>query len=565
MYKKIQINDFRLFHNQTILLGQYLTVLSGRNSTGKSTILGMIANSGELKKKDGVTYSSRAFRAEFSELFKGSREFDAVGAERFVITLSDEDGNETDYRSFRTAWQTKDQYRRKKRAEVPENPDAVVSEDAPKNKEQHEERFRVIPFKKLENGRKTEAKFNYPVLYLGLSRLFPIGESQDASISSKNIVFKSEAHRSWFIEKYKNILSMQSDLHEITNYSIGETDRKSGIGISTDNYDYLTNSSGQDNLGQILLAMLSFKKLKEEQGDQWCGGVLLIDEIDATLHPAAQNKLIKLFIQEAKETQLQIIITTHSISFLRDICTRTAYNNHDESVNNKIELYYLTNANRRLEVKRNTPFTEIESDLMVNSIVQNSNKIKLYSEDAEARWFLFNIVGDYLPYIDVLDVTIGCDQLINLYNADLQYFGNTLIVFDGDVEEKQLSKIPEQTRDNLGNILILPGGTNPEKVIYNYLISLGPEHDFWSGGAQKVGFTWDYFNEHGPFSDDYCQEKDREKCKKWFINHRQYFDNTKLMDYWMRDNAELVSAFKEIFKVAHNHIAKRMMTFTIDD
>jgi hypothetical protein len=223
------------------------------------------------------------------------------------------------------------------------------------------------------------------------------------------------------------------------------------------------------------------------------------------------------------------------------------------------------NANRRLEVKRNTPFTEIESDLMVNSIIQNSNKIKLYSEDAEARWFLFNIVGDYLPYIDVLDVTIGCDQLINLYNADLQYFGNTLIVFDGDVEEKQLSKIPEQTRENLGNILILPGGTNPEKVIYNYLISLGPEHDFWSGGAQKVGFTWDYFNEHGPFSDDYCQEKDREKCKKWFINHRQYFDNTKLMDYWMRDNAELVSAFKEIFKVAHNHIAKRMMTFTIDD
>ena len=79
MYKKIEIKDFRLFQNQTILLGKYLTVLSGRNSTGKSTILGMIANSGELKKKDGVTYSSNAFRAEFSELFKGSRKFDNIG------------------------------------------------------------------------------------------------------------------------------------------------------------------------------------------------------------------------------------------------------------------------------------------------------------------------------------------------------------------------------------------------------------------------------------------------------------------------------------------------------
>ena len=54
MYKEISINDFRLFHNQTLLLGKYLTVLSGRNSTGKSTILGMLANSGEQKKKDGV-------------------------------------------------------------------------------------------------------------------------------------------------------------------------------------------------------------------------------------------------------------------------------------------------------------------------------------------------------------------------------------------------------------------------------------------------------------------------------------------------------------------------------
>lgn len=113
MYKKIHINDFRLFQNQTLLLGKYLTVLSGRNSTGKSTILGMIANSGELKKKDGVTYSLKPFRAEFSELFKGSRRFDQIGPDRFIITLSDENGNEIDYRSFRTAWQTKDKYRKK--------------------------------------------------------------------------------------------------------------------------------------------------------------------------------------------------------------------------------------------------------------------------------------------------------------------------------------------------------------------------------------------------------------------------------------------------------------------
>lgn len=565
MYKKIKINDFRLFHNQTILLGKYLTVLSGRNSTGKSTILGMIANSGELKKKDGITYSSRQFRAEFSELFKGSHKYDRTGADKFTITLSDENGNETDYRSFRTAWQTKNSHRKKPQepeggADQPKSETKIPSRE----KKEDEGRFRVIPFKKLEDGKKTEAKFNYPVLYLGLSRLFPIGESQDGSISTKGIVFKSDEHKEWFVNKYTTILSMQIELKEITNYSIAETDKKSGIGVSTDQYDYLTNSSGQDNLGQILLALLSFKKLKEEKGNQWNGGILLIDEIDATLHPAAQNKLIKLFLQEARENGIQIVVTTHSLSFLRNICDRTTYNSHDESVNNNIELYYLTNANRHLEIKRNTPFTEIESDLMVNSIVQSSNKIKLYSEDAEARWFLSKIVSDYLPYVDVLDITIGCTELINLYKADLQYFGNALLVFDGDVTEAQLNKVPEQTRRNLGNVLMLPGGKRPEQVIYDYLLSLGPDHDFWTGSARSLGFTWDYFNEHGPLSDDYRQETEREKYKKWFVAHQQYFDTARLMDYWMRDQPDLVADFRDRFKASHNHVAKRMMTFTIE-
>ncbi len=563
MYKKIQINDFRLFKNQTILLGKYLTVLSGRNSTGKSTILGMIANSGELKKKDGVTYSSKAFRAEFSELFKGSRQFDSNGVDRFKITLCDENGNETDYRSFRTAWQTKDKFRKKQKEEATgeQGTNASAGQD---KKAPNEERFRVIPFKKLEDGKKTEAKFNYPVLYLGLSRLFPIGESQDGTISTNNITFKSAEHRAWFVEKYKQILSMHADVHEITNYSIGETDKKSGIGVSTDHYDYLTNSSGQDNLGQILLALLSFRKLKEEQGDSWQGGVLLIDEIDATLHPAAQNKLIDLLTQEARKNQMQIIVTTHSLSFLRNICKQTTYNNHDDTVNNNVELYYLTNANRKLEIKRNPSFTEIESDLMIISVVQSSNKIKLYSEDAEARWFLKYLVPDYLMYVDELDISIGCDQLINLYSADLQYFGNTLIVFDGDVTEKQLSKIPKAMRESLGNILKLPGEKRPEEILYEYLLSLGPDHEFWSSSAQRVGFTWDYFNEHGPTSDDYKQEKERERYKKWFIDHHQLFESIKVIDFWMKDNTALVQKFKEEFRVAFNHIAKRTMTMAIE-
>ena len=109
----------------------------------------------------------------------------------------------------------------------------------------------------------------------------------------------------------------------------------------------------------------------------------------------------------------------------------------------------------------------------------------------------------------------------------------------------------------------MPGGKRPEEVIYEYLLSLEPDHEFWSGTAQRVGFTWDYCKEHGPESDDYSCEKDREKYKAWFVAHQPYFDSTKLMDFWVQDNPEVVKSFEEEFKKAHNHIAKRMMTIEI--
>lgn len=104
MFNTIKINNFRCFEDKEIRLGKFLTVLSGRNSTGKSTILGMLGNAGEIKKKYGATYTSGQFRAEFSELFKGSEQFDVTGSDKYEITISDENGEIKDYRKFRITW-----------------------------------------------------------------------------------------------------------------------------------------------------------------------------------------------------------------------------------------------------------------------------------------------------------------------------------------------------------------------------------------------------------------------------------------------------------------------------
>lgn len=526
MYKELKINSFRQFENIDIFLGKYITIFSGRNTTGKSTLLGLLANSGEIKMKEGKTLFGRPFKSEFSEILNGSKNFDPSKSQRFRITISKENGEVVDYRDFRTSWQ---------------------------KKSNGEDRFRVIPSKKDSNGKTTAKKFEIPVLYLGLSRLYPIGESNEMNIDSKKVNFNSEEENKWFVEKYKNILSIWDDIRDVDNYTIKETSRKKGIGVETDKYDYLTNSAGQDNIGQILIAILSFKRLRENHKDNWNGGLLLIDEIDATLHPSAQKKLVKLLISEAKENHYQVVCTSHSTDLLRYICEKIRF---QDEVNNNIELYYFSNANEKLDIVRSPDFNMIRNDLNIQSNVQNRNEIKVYSEDKETRWFLKQLIPDYMNYLKLMDVSLGCHELITLLYADMEYFGNTLIVFDGDVELAKEIKGNNKLIKKLNNLIVLPGGKSPEAVIYEYLINLPSDHEYWEV-SRKLGLTKIYFKEHGPNS--YSKGMDREKNKKWFNDHLTYFESTHLIDYWKKDNKELVEKFKSKFIEQYNTVAKRNM------
>ena len=529
MLKEIKLNDFRIFKKQNLLLGRYITAIAGGNATGKSTILGMLGNCGELKRNEGTTYLGKQFHSEFSELFKANKKYDPSGSDKYEIIMCDENLQDIDYRKFRVTWQ---------------------SEENPKGGE----RFRLVPYHKDEAGKTFYDKFKLPVIYLGLSRLYPIGE---ATISSKsktnNIEFINEEHQKWYIEKYTEILSIKDDIVGISSCPINETDKKTCIGINTDKYDYLSNSAGQDNIGQILLALLSFKKLKEEQKEFWKGGLLVIDEIDASLHPSAQEKLIDTFIAVAKDIGVQIVFTTHSLSLLEHLTYKTRGNT--EGTNNNIEICYFTNANKNLTCFKNPTYTCIENDLLIKTSKQQP-KIKVYTEDKEARWFAKKLLNKYLRHLDFVDSTLGCKELITLFNCDQTYFGNTIIIFDGDVKENDLKKIVAQYKNNY---LTLPGFDNPESVFYEYLINLPDDSSYWSRENAERGLTYTYFKEKGPNNKDkYKNGKKREKYKKWFNEHLSDFEDTALFELWESDNQTLTEQFEQNFVNAYNNVAERL-------
>lgn len=70
---QLKINHFRLFENISFKIGNYVTIFSGTNSVGKSTLLGILGNSNEIKTKQGKPILQSQFRTEFSEIFKMSK------------------------------------------------------------------------------------------------------------------------------------------------------------------------------------------------------------------------------------------------------------------------------------------------------------------------------------------------------------------------------------------------------------------------------------------------------------------------------------------------------------
>ncbi|WP_027633401.1 AAA family ATPase [Clostridium hydrogeniformans] len=521
MIHSIEIKDFRALKNVNINLGKYITAISGRNGLGKSTILALLGNTCELKVKEGKTLFDTQFRTEFSEIFKASKEFDKSGSDKFKVNFNDISNPDkiSDCKISRVTWQ--------------------------KGK-----RFRVIPETKNEKEKNSRKK-ELPSIYLGLSRLYPIGEVSDEEINIKNIKLEEE-EEIYFVDNYIDILNLKMDEGENLSFEmidIGRTRRKKGIGVCTSTYSSITNSAGQDNIGQIIMSILSFRKLSKNNKN-YNGGLLLIDEIDAALHPIAQIKLVRFLYKACKELKLQVVFTTHSVSLLKYLCSKVLHNKNT-NVNN-YEIHYLTTNNGPLKVLRNTEFPIIENDLMLSQPGSNIKKITVYSEDSEGRWFFQKLTEKYSLYLDVIKVKLSYESLLQLNKNDPLYFSNVLFVLDGDV------KSIEESGNSKGNIIKLPGEVRPEQVIYEFLLNLSSDSQLWENGL-NIGFSKESIEENGPLSQKF-DGKDRERYKKWFNENLGIIESLDVFGYWIKENEEMYNNFIERFKSSYNTIAKRKLS-----
>lgn len=552
--KSLKITTFRKFHDDCVNFEKSVTLITGQNGTAKSTLLGMLAqpfsfgSEKEREKEDKSAYignyhgekladykdiAGNFYTYQCDKIFRLSKKHDTPDKEYLYETILNgidfkvDSGSPLKTKKLLTVQQTRGG------------------------------KLRFVTGPALKDSRSVshnsgEGNFPHPVIYLSLGRLLPLAEVKACEFTETKDVLSSEEEK-WYSDSYKAIFAV---VDEAPKSGLMETkEKKTSIVPFASDYDGESCSAGQDNIGRILTAILSFKRLKVKLGEKYRGGLLLIDEIDSTLHPSSQIRLIELIKNESENLSLQVVVTTHSLYLIRH-CTTV--------LRKYVGLIHISKNGNELEVNSNATYKEIEADLKNISIPpsppQKRQKVSILLEDAEAvRLFKYltkqeKSLRGLLSIANVKlgkkkgDITHLSGQYLEIFanNADkVPELKNLVIIPDGDMPWVNGCKNP--------NVLSLPGNKPIEKQIFEMLKSLSATDPFW-GDCNGINYK-----KNVVFGNCTSLEStDLSGVKRWYQSQKQYWGKELgiVFDKYYRENKTICDAFLSKLKKIINRITQ---------
>ena len=529
MYMKpteLILENFRNFRDVIIPLGKKITIVSGVNGVGKSNILSLIASGSGINKKSSLGSN---FQPEFLDFFN-----------------IDQTEKYQDYKIYLKYGHSSDSIALTKRLSF--------KDDTGTNRG-----IRIIPrttnkyldgytIKKAEE----EAKSNFgvggagrvkiPTIYLSLSRLYPLGENKDLTHISKirkNNPFAKEEMLNIYREWYNTVIPGSIKLSDEISIIEKKTCPRSSLHMEIEGTPALSQSIGQDNVGNIISALIDIYLLSKES--DYNGALLCIDEIDVSLHPDTQIRLFELLKRLCNEISLQVIVSTHSLTILEESLKQEQKNSEDTKV------VYLKNPSmpivasiKSYESLKNDMFNKITfqktlikiyfedsvgQELFIQHVNALKNIIKLIKESSDITYFrnFVNISNHdtirkkILEFDDIANIEdelkqvvthCGCDELMNISEAD-EYFNRVIIFLDGDARLKKKSQHPMvkdyldidfnpkekglNVRQHKPNLVFAPGYFAPESYLYRIIYELINNQtkyiDFWRGVEKSEEIT----------------------------------------------------------------------------
>lgn len=446
MIEKIEFFKYKKLEDMEISLGRGVISIMGTNGTCKSSLLHIISNSYKAFEINSNYFNdpkcikiikniNQMVNPKIETLNKGDRKYNDPAPEYignyYKCTYSD-----NQVLQFR------------------------------KHNQKDSNRYRIIPKYDSKSGDRLPYGL---VIYLGLGRLNAYGEYQDdSSISTINTKLNLPSeYQNELLQTYERFT--RYNISEMNYEQMGELKKRGEFTTNITGSDSNTISAGEDNLMIILTALYSLKYFSESLKPEYKNfpGILLIDELDATLHPEYQAMLLSLFKEICIDYQnLNIVFTTHSISVLQE-CNR-----------NKSKIIYLTDNITKVGLMVEPDEFKVRAALenKLGRDYYSNRQIPILTEDAEARDFLMAIIEYFkmnspykeqcftaLQHIKLIDSTFSSESLKKLFveskidRQNLQMIG----IVDGDKESNQTY-----------SLISLPGKKSPEVIAFNLCKSL---------------------------------------------------------------------------------------------
>ena len=534
---------FRKLGNLKIEFADRLTLIAGHNGIGKSTILGLVANTfGMAGTADPRSYFGDLFYANIERIVYLALGEVAKAQENPTsapVVVADVAGVEVRKRCAMTQ-RGKWQRARVVPRTIDKAPDDPVGQDA---------------------------KIPLPTIYLGIRRLASIGEADEKEVVSASLAMHADdgALMAGFV---RSVILGSEVTTETTHQSIKGSKKKTAQ-PGYERHDALAVSMGQDSLASIATALASFNRLQRELGEHYVGGLLIIDELDVGFHPHAIERLAKELKTYAKRLHLQIIATTHSPRLIEAVHPQGGGNaNAPDAV-----VYLLDTRNPRLAENQSLGAVLNDMALREDSVEARPQKpaLCIYFEDAEGAQLCEALVPStartalgkrYGVRLKLIPLGVGGSNLIKLPEKD-PIFKDRVLIVDAD------TSIPNAAQVR-GNTLKLPcargaRGTDrsPENTLKAFLREMaeasgGPLHeallrlDVTNPSSDKVLSAF--------FSNGTGDSSQRESGKSWWTSNWDKLKRWGVVREWVTAHPVEMTAFAAEFESAVAKTADRLKT-----
>lgn len=514
----VDIENFRSFHNVKFNAGRKITAISGQNGVGKSNLVSLIASGSGLTRKANL---GNNFQPEFYSFFN-------------IDTIE----NYSQYSLYLTY-------------EEPGKSGNVVKKLTFKDDTATKRGIRIIPrtsnygmnigYKDAENQAKTNfgvggaARIPVPTIYLSISRLYPLGERKDTvtvtPVKKTNKLYQKEADakfREWYNFVIPGSIKSDATLSMVEK----KTSSRASLYMDMERTPTLSQSVGQDNIGNIISALVDVYILSK-QPDDYTGAIICIDEVEVSLHPDTQLRLLSLFNKLSDELDIQFVVSTHSLTILKELLKKQEKSGRDFSV------IYLKNPSAPM-VTQHRSYELLKADLLGQTTFDRP-KPKIYFEDEVGQHIFQMLVSSLNQQCETLDngnelrgqgtpmdttllkgkikhfeglrniesnliqmvMKLGCEELLKIATKDATYFGRVIFLLDGDARHKDPAQKPKvkdyllsqynacgiSDRQHTPNICFLPNYFAPESYLYRIIFELTQnENDhavFWRTLDQK--------------------------------------------------------------------------------